>query len=152
MYTHTLLNKLLAHLNTLYPYASTHFIRWSQTNLNIQLAHLLHLICNQTSTYSSLQLFKCISYSMKNMIYNNTITILVHHTHKCWLCSTKTTYCNKTIISSKLFNAKCYFNYVINIILQLATYNYVYSFYTWLCSPQACNNHNNNKHFCYCYY
>ena len=34
----------------------------------------------------------------------------------------KTTYCNKTIISSKLFNAKCYFNYVINIILQLATY------------------------------
>ena len=34
----------------------------------------------------------------------------------------KATYCNKTIISSKLFNAKCYFNYVINIILQLASY------------------------------
>ena len=49
----------------------------------------------------------------------------------------KTTYCNKTIISSKQFNAKCYFNYVINIILQLATYNYVCPFYTWLCSPQA---------------
>ena len=29
----------------------------------------------------------------------------------------KATYCNKTIISSKLFNAKCYFDYVINIIL-----------------------------------
>ena len=56
----------------------------------------------------------------------------------------KATYCNKTIISSKLPYAKCYFNYVINIILQLATYNYVCSFYTWLCSPQACNNNNNN--------
>ena len=57
----------------------------------------------------------------------------------------KATYCNKTIISSKLLNAKCYFNYVINIILQLATYSYVCSFYTWLCSPQACNNNNNNN-------
>ena len=36
-----------------------------------------------------------------------------------------------------------YFNYVINIILQLATYNYVRSFYTWLCSLQAYNNNNN---------
>ena len=57
----------------------------------------------------------------------------------------KATYCNKTIISSKLLNAKCYFNYVINIILRLATYNYVCSFYTWLCSPQACNNNKLNK-------
>ena len=53
-----------------------------------------------------------------------------------WLI-VKVTYYNKTIISNKLFNTKCYFNYVINIILQLATYNYVCSFYTWLCSPQA---------------
>ena len=28
-----------------------------------------------------------------------------------------TTHCNKTIISSKLFSVKYYFNYVINVIL-----------------------------------
>ena len=37
----------------------------------------------------------------------------------------KTAYCNKTIISSKLFNVKCYFTYII-IILQLTTHNYVH--------------------------
>ena len=33
MYTHTLLNKLLADLYTLYPYAFTYFLRWSKMNL-----------------------------------------------------------------------------------------------------------------------
>ena len=81
---------------------------------------------------------------MKNMIYNNNT--VVYHKYKCWLRFTKNNlYCNKIIINSKLFNAKYYFNYVINIVLQLATYNYVCAFYTWLCSPQACNNNNNNK-------
>ena len=32
MNTHILLNKLLAHLYTLYPYASTYFIRWLKMN------------------------------------------------------------------------------------------------------------------------
>ena len=32
MNTHILLNKLLAHIYTLYPYASTYFIRWLKMN------------------------------------------------------------------------------------------------------------------------
>ena len=34
----------------------------------------------------------------------------------------KATYCNKTIISSKLFNTKCYFNYIISNWLHITVH------------------------------
>ena len=75
------------------------------------------------------------------MIYNNTITILASQTQMLVVFHKKQpTVIKESSVVNCLMQSVSYFNYVINIILQLATYNYVYSFYTWLCSPQACNN------------
>ena len=80
MNTHMLLNKLLAHLYTFYPYASKYFIRWSKMSYKYSW-HICYtwFVIRQAH---GLQLLKCISYSMKNMIYNNTIIILLSHKHK----------------------------------------------------------------------
>ena len=63
MNTHILLNKFLAHLYTLYPYASMYFIRWSKMNFK----HRWHICCPWFAIRQvhSLQLFKYSSYSMK---------------------------------------------------------------------------------------
>ena len=58
------------------PYASMYFIRWSMNSWHICYTWF---VIRQAH---SLQLFKCTSYSIKNMIYINTIIILLHHKHK----------------------------------------------------------------------
>ena len=89
MYTHTLLNKLLAHLYTLYPYGFTYFIRWTKINLNYIIGTFVTLDLQLDKHIQESAIVQMIFLFNENMIYNNTIAILLHHKHKCWLCSTK---------------------------------------------------------------
>ena len=63
MNTHILLNKLLAHIYTLYPYASTYFIR--QSKMNFKYSWYIGYTWFAIRQARSLQLFKHTSYSMK---------------------------------------------------------------------------------------
>ena len=61
------------------------------------------------------------------MFYNNTIAILFASQTQMLVVFHKKqpTVIKQSLVSYKLSNGKCYFNYVINITLHLATYNYV---------------------------